>query len=180
MKSKLTNPFEKYKEIRNAIDKQVATLEKIHHKQLMCRKGCDLCCTDYSIFPVEFYAIQKALQNEKKAADKIDTIPAESCAFLINHTCAIYNERPVICRTHGLPLLFANDDGEFELSACELNFTSFDFDEFSMDNTFHQDKYNSMLFMLNREFLNENPGLGLSEMDLLPLKNIAVVKPEDT
>jgi Fe-S-cluster containining protein len=172
MKSKLTDPIKKYIEVRNTIDKHVSALEKKHKKHMVCRKGCDLCCVDYSIFPVEFYSIQKEINERNYTTTKSKATNAESCVFLENHACTIYAERPVICRTHGLPLIFANDDGEFELSACELNFTNFDFDDFDMGNTFHQDKYNSMLFMLNREFLQANPGLGLTEMELLPLKNI--------
>jgi len=173
MKSKLTDPIEKYREVRNAIDRQVSALEKKHGKHMVCRKGCDMCCMDYSIFPVEFYSVLNDLKNRNFEMVKSEPATAGSCVFLVNHACTIYTERPVICRTHGLPLLFANDDGEFELSACELNFTNFDFEDFNMDNTFHQDKYNSMLFMLNREFLNANPESGLKEMDLLPLKNIS-------
>jgi len=172
MKSKLTDPIEKYLEVRNTIDKHVFSLEKKHSKHLACRKGCDLCCMDYNIFPVEFYSIQKELKDRNFTAPESEAANAESCIFLENHACTIYAERPVICRTHGLPLIFANDDGEFELSACELNFTNFDFDDFDMDNTFHQDKYNSMLFMLNREFLHANPGLGFTEMELIPLKQV--------
>jgi Fe-S-cluster containining protein len=173
MKSKLTDPIEKYREVRNAIDKQVFALEKTHIKHMLCRKGCDLCCMDYSIFPVEYYSILKDLNERDFIPEKTTSETENGCVFLVNHACTIYTERPVICRTHGLPLLFANDDGEFELSACELNFTNFDFEDFNMDNTFHQDKYNSMLFMLNREYLNANPEAGLTEMELLPLKNIS-------
>jgi uncharacterized protein len=174
MKSKLTDPIEKYREVRNAIDKQVFALEKTHNKHMLCRKGCDLCCMDYSIFPVEYFSILKGL-NDRDFIPDITTPEAENgCVFLVNHACTIYTERPVICRTHGLPLMFANDDGEFELSACELNFTNFDFEDFNMDNTFHQDKYNSMLFMVNREFINASVNKKWGELDLIPLKELAV------
>jgi len=78
-----------------------------------------------------------------------------------------------MCRTHGLPLLYANDDGEWELSACELNFTEFDFEDFTMENTFPQDKYNSKLFLLNREFIAEFADKKYSELDLIPMKELA-------
>jgi Fe-S-cluster containining protein len=173
MKSKLTDPIEKYREVRNAIDKQVSALEKKHGKHMICRKGCDMCCMDYSIFPVEFYSVLADLKTRNFAMAKNEPATAGSCVFLVNHTCTIYAERPVICRTHGLPLLFANDDGEFELSVCELNFTKFDFDDFNMDNTFHQDKYNSMLFMVNREFIKASVYKKWGELDLIPLKELA-------
>ena len=172
MKSKLTDPIEKYREVRNAIDKQVSALEKKHNKHMVCRKGCDLCCMDYSIFPVEFYSVLKDLKSRNFIPEKNNQESENGCVFLVNHACTIYAERPVICRTHGLPLLFANDDGDFELSACELNFTNFDFEDFNMDNTFHQDKYNSMLFIVNREFINASEDKKFGELDLIPLKEL--------
>ncbi|MGE0021539.1 MAG: YkgJ family cysteine cluster protein [Draconibacterium sp.] len=173
MKSKLTDPIEKYREVRNTIDKHVSALEKKHNKHMVCRKGCDLCCMDYSIFPVEFYSVLKELKNRNFVPEKSEAETENGCVFLVNHACTIYAERPVICRTHGLPLIFANDDGEFELSVCELNFTNFDFEDFDMDNTFHQDKYNSMLFMVNREFINASEDKKFGELDLIPLKELA-------
>jgi len=77
-----------------------------------------------------------------------------------------------MCRTHGLPILYANDNGEWELSACELNFTEFDFDEFTDENTLPQDKYNSKLFLLNREFIAEFKDKKYSEFDLIALKEL--------
>ena len=173
MENKSKDHFERYKAIRNKIDKHVSALEKTHRKHLACKKGCDLCCMDYSIFPVEFYSIQHELKNREIPVQTNQEADEKSCVFLVDHSCAVYAERPVICRTHGLPLIFANDDGEFELSACELNFTNFDFEEFNMDNTFHQDKYNSMLFMLNREFVASLPENQFSEFDLIPIKKLA-------
>jgi Fe-S-cluster containining protein len=128
---------------------------------------------DYSILPVEFYSVLKDLKSRNFTPEKNNQDSENGCVFLVNHACTIYAERPMICRTHGLPLIFANDDGEFELSACELNFTSFDFEDFDMDNTFHQDKYNSMLFMVNREFINASEDKKFGELDLIPLKELA-------
>lgn len=164
-------PFNKYLKIRQEVDKFTGKLEKMHRKHLACKKGCDSCCMDFSVLPVEFYYILNELQNKGLKPEIEEPKAGTSCTFLKNHACTIYENRPLICRTHGMPLIYANDDGEFELSACELNFKEFDFDDFNMENTFHQDKYNSKLFMLNREFLmNENTGM--SELELIPVKNL--------
>jgi hypothetical protein len=71
-----------------------------------------------------------------------------------------------------LPLLYANDDGEWELSACELNFTDYDFEDFTPENTLLQDRYNSKLFLLNREFIAEFTDKKYDEMDLIPMKQL--------
>jgi len=165
--------FEKYKELLKEIDQHAAFLENMHHKHIKCRNGCDLCCIDFSVFPVEFYFILNELKKNNFEPEKEVNSEDEICAFLKNHTCTIYQQRPIMCRTHGLPLLYANDDGEWELSACELNFTEFNFDDFTMENTLPQDKYNSKLFLLNREFIAEFTDKKYGEMDLIPLKELA-------
>lgn len=164
--------FEKYAALRNEIARRSDYLEDAHIKHINCKNGCDLCCMDYSIFPVEFYFILDELKKKQTKPTSKNNVNDKICAFLKNSSCTIYDNRPIICRTHGLPLLFANDDGDWELSVCDLNFTEFDFEEFEMENTFPQDKYNSKLFVLNKEFVagfNENK---YGEFDLIPLKDL--------
>ena len=143
-----------------------------HAKHLQCKKGCDLCCMDYSIFPVEFYTILNRIQH-KEFQPKIKKSKEEtSCIFLKNHSCTIYENRPVICRTHGLPLLYMNENNEWELSNCELNFTEYDFERFNTGNTFPMDKFNSKLFVLNKKFIAEFDEIKYGESDLIPLKKL--------
>jgi len=165
--------FEKYKVLLKEIDLHAASLDEVHHKHMKCKNGCALCCIDFSVFPVEFYFILNELTNENIKHGKEGNLNDEVCAFLTNNSCTIYQQRPIMCRTHGLPLLYANDDGDFELSVCELNFAEFDFDDFTMENTLPQDKYNSKLFLLNREFIAEFKDEKYGEMDLIPLKELA-------
>ncbi|MGQ8338014.1 YkgJ family cysteine cluster protein [Sunxiuqinia sp. A32] len=157
----------RYSELRSAIDELSNKLFKMHHSHVECKKGCDLCCMDYQIFPVEFDSIKEAIKNEE-----IQTGTKEngSCIFLKDHECQIYEHRPIICRTHGLPLLFMNDE-QWELSACELNFTNFDDEEFTAENTFPQDKFNSLLFVLNKNYLNEIKS-DHGEFDLIPIHKL--------
>nr|WP_319509468.1 YkgJ family cysteine cluster protein [uncultured Draconibacterium sp.] len=164
--------FTAYEKLKNTIDKLSDDLEKQHKKHMKCKAGCDLCCMDYSIFPIEFFSIVIAL-NKQVDKPKINTGNDESsCIFLNNHTCEIYSERPIICRTHGLPLLYMNEENGWELSACELNFNEFDMEEFSEENTLPQDKFNSKLFLLNKEFIAKNKLTDYSEFDLIPIKEL--------
>ncbi|WP_299580588.1 YkgJ family cysteine cluster protein [uncultured Sunxiuqinia sp.] len=163
----MTSKFEKYHQLRNQVDQLSEQLSSLHKSHMACKKGCDLCCMDYDVFPIEFEAMKEALQNKQVDVQKsVDG----SCIFLKDHTCQIYEHRPIICRTHGLPLLFMNDD-QWELSACELNFTEFDDEEFNTENTFPQDKFNSKLFLLNQAFLKEND-LPYSDFDLIPIQKL--------
>lgn len=159
--------FDQYNQFIQRVDERCAELGTEHQAHLQCRKGCDLCCMNYRIFPIEYYAIKQALKHEANlTCESVDG----SCVFLNKQVCQIYEHRPVICRTHGLPLLFLNDE-QWELSTCELNFTEFDDEEFATENTFAQDRFNSELFMLNKLFIEKN-NLPYSEFDLVEMKNL--------
>lgn len=164
--------IEHYKKLRKRVDKQVQKLEEMHRPHLACKMGCDLCCMDYSIFPIEFYSIAMELKKNKFQPVLPSVNNNSSCIFLHNHACSIYAERPVICRTHGLPLLYMNDNEEWELSACELNFTEFDMEEFTNGNTFPQDRFNSELFMLNKEFIQNFEARKYDEFELIPIREL--------
>jgi uncharacterized protein len=166
-----------YRALRKRIDTSLEKLSAQHAPHMKCSIGCDLCCMDYSILPVEFYAILDELKEkgiETESIEQANDQNGKSCVFLKNHSCTLYESRPVICRTHGHPLLFTNDDYEWELSTCELNFTDYDYENFTPDNTWPQDTYNSKLFMLNKKFVTSLKGeTAYGEFDLIPLKNLA-------
>src|SRR5690554_4266888 len=160
-----------YKQLRDNIDELSGKLHRQHTEYMQCRKGCDLCCMDYSILPVEYHYIKNELKKEKEfSVPERSEASSNGCIFLKNHECTIYKHRPVICRTHGLPLLFTNDDYEWELSTCELNFRQFNYADFNPGNTYPQDTYNSKLFMLNKTFIAEEGEGKYGEFDLIPLK----------
>lgn len=159
-----------YLRLRSDLDILCERLTEAHDEHLKCAPGCHKCCMDFSIFPVEFFSILKENENKKV---KISNIAAEGeCLFLIDGLCSIYESRPIICRTHGLPILSMGED-DWELSYCELNFISDDMPEFEESNTFPQDLYNSKLFLNNREFVNSIKDKSYSETDLLSLKELA-------
>lgn len=174
MINKTKKILKEYRDLRHEIDSVVKILEREHSSHLECKAGCDLCCMDYGILPVEFFSILDELKSDNFQKESLKEMPADEsfCVFLQNHVCAIYKSRPIICRTHGLPLLFTNEDGEWQLSACELNFTQFNFEKFTIDNTYPQDKYNSKLFLLNRDFVAEYNDENIEEFDLIPLKKL--------
>jgi hypothetical protein len=64
-----------------------------------------------------------------------------------------------------------NENGEWELSACELNFAEYE-EEFHSGNTFPQDTFNSKLFMLNSEFIAEPENSHYGALYLIPLRKL--------
>ncbi len=164
-----------YYQLRSEIDQHIDYLWGEHNKHMACKKGCDLCCLDFDVFPVEPAAIKEQIETEYPDIlnDKSIETKEGTCAYLHNHACSIYNARPLICRTHGFPLVNMNEAGDqWELSFCHLNFNDVDDDYFDEDAIYEQDTYNSKLFVLNKNYLQANPDLGYNELDLVPLRSL--------
>ena len=158
-----------YNTIINELDTRCNQLHQTHQAHTRCRKGCSQCCMDFSVLPVEFYSILAAIKNNPP----IQLNEHEGCIFLVDHACTIYEHRPSICRSHGLPILNMDAEGEnWELSFCPLNFTKVDDDYFSLDNGFQQDVFNSKLYLANREFVSEFKENKFSENELIELRKL--------
>ncbi len=80
-----------------------------------------------------------------------------ACPLLVDDRCAVYESRPLICRTQGLPLLIAADDGEQEVDFCPLNFTAPNaFDDLDADRLAPLDALNLKLAIVNLQYCQEN------------------------
>ncbi|MFZ5553110.1 MAG: YkgJ family cysteine cluster protein [Bacteroidota bacterium] len=97
-------------------------LETIHQPRLHCKKGCFGCCVDN----IEVFGIEA--ENIKKQYPEVLQQPPNApgaCAFLDREgACRIYDARPFVCRTHGLPLRTIAEENNkiFELrDICPLN-----------------------------------------------------------
>ncbi|MBN2789997.1 MAG: YkgJ family cysteine cluster protein [Candidatus Delongbacteria bacterium] len=137
-------------------DSTNAKIDKIvkkHEKNLSCKKGCTYCCMNISVLPIEFYAIGKMILKAKK---QITVNRHKRCAFLQDNLCMIYKYRPIICRTHGLPLSHrdSHDPGRVNVSICEMNFVD-KIPKFNLDNTLDMDEINLKLYRLNEKFISK-------------------------
>lgn len=111
-------------DLHREIDDEAEALAKIHSERLQCRQGCSTCCVDdLSVTRVEAERIRRAhpdlLRNGEPHA-------VGGCAFLDERgACRVYQDRPYVCRSEGLPLriIFENEAGEIEerRSICPLN-----------------------------------------------------------
>lgn len=108
-----------------------------HGSHMQCSLGCSKCCSEgLTVFSVEAQRIfrwfeglepseRQQLGLNLSASMRSNSKPRK-CVFLHNNACSIYEARPVVCRTQGLPLqLKRADEGgeEVELSLCDLNFS---------------------------------------------------------
>ncbi len=117
---------ESYDKLLSALDEESARLSSRFESEVVCRAGCSACCkVPRSVLPLEAEYILRNNNLDKETKETIKKNAAESgnCPFLINDLCAVYPLRPVICRTHGLPLLyFFEEEERYAITHCELNF----------------------------------------------------------
>lgn len=172
----MSTATDSYRNFRRRTAQACQQLEHLHACHLVCKAGCHDCCVNLTVFPVEYYAI---LEDLRSAAIKELTLDDQAtCAFLKTGLCQIYDLRPTICRTHGLPVAFVNDDPDdpaMNVSFCPLNFTQAKDEDlaFGPESTLELDSLNMELYELNLAFLDERPELKLDPSDRIPLKRLA-------
>lgn len=149
------NYYEQYYQLRADIDATITKLEQTHANKMQCKQGCDSCCESIRVFPIEFNAIKKEQECYEKTPYKFKHGITKKCRFLKKGVCQIYNSRPIICRTQGLPLLYENAIGNaYELSVCKLNFKGIEPSFFNLENALFMPPFNSRLFLLNQAYVN--------------------------
>lgn len=94
---------------------------------IACRRGCDDCCRHLSLFPVEGAMLAAAVAGLPAAeAEQVRrraraSRPDGPCPLLEDGACLLYEARPLICRTHGMPLLATGENGR-SIDFCPRNF----------------------------------------------------------
>ncbi len=111
-----------------------------------CRAGCSGCCRLETVCGLEAAILLAGGAGE--VAPPI-TAGDEICCLLQDDLCRFYDQRPLICRTHGLPLAsFELTDGEAD--CCPLNLpTLATVDELEADLVLDLDLVTENLLRLN-------------------------------
>jgi hypothetical protein len=90
------------------VDARAGALHARHAARLQCRRGCHGCCVDdLAVFEIEALRIRTRAPAVLRRAPH----PPGACAFLDDAgSCRIYEHRPYVCRSQGLPLRWIDDD----------------------------------------------------------------------
>jgi len=145
-----------YRQLVTQADALCARIVRDFAPRIVCREGCGDCCQLQSVLPVEAYnlywhwrrlpvAEREALQQAIASAD------GGVCPLLTDARCPLYAARPLICRTHGLPILFATEAGR-SVDFCPLNFVGVD--SLPGSAVIDLDRLNQLLAQINREFVD--------------------------
>jgi Fe-S-cluster containining protein len=95
--------LEELTKLHRAIDRRARAIAGHHAGRLNCAPGCAACCRDdLTVFSVE----AELIRREQRGVLAHETPhPPGQCPFLSAAlTCRIYEQRPYVCRTQGLPL----------------------------------------------------------------------------
>ncbi|TYT73846.1 YkgJ family cysteine cluster protein [Desulfobotulus mexicanus] len=120
--------FVNYRALVKRVDERLEEIRMQAGSHMVCSKGCDACCRHISVFAVEAFAMAKAmaaLGEDEKASIRMRAEkagPEDPCPLLNDGLCGLYEARPIICRTHGYPLLIQEEEEAF-LDCCPLNFS---------------------------------------------------------
>lgn len=154
--------MERYRELLAKLDGHGERLLRRYGDRIVCGEGCAECCTLSSVSGIEAYGIlgyarglserrggaAAARTRKNNGPGGADRRGPRLCPFLAEDRCVIYPARPVICRTHGYPLLI-----EKKVDFCPKNFVSPD----AIDAGFILDleRLNTLISSLNIMFLGE-------------------------
>jgi hypothetical protein len=129
--------FAEYDALVAKVDAAVAAIVDRAQDALACAAGCASCCVDgLSVVAVEAAALARYADDHDV---DVDAGRDGHCVFLrADGRCAVYAARPLLCRTHGLPLRGGVDVDDApaapaasralhvlnDVSVCALNFTN--------------------------------------------------------
>jgi len=154
--------LEEYQALCRLTDERVRNLEGILAAGINCKPGCHTCCKLSSVLPLEALVIRRAVDRfdarlQELIRRQANAASSDYCPLLHDGLCLIYGHRPLICRSHGVPVAYVDYERQcIEVSACPLNFPA----DFSLQEE-------QLLFMdeLNQRLRQLNDALGLGETD---------------
>ena len=129
-------------------------VHRIRHKydaHIACHKGCACGCRNLSLMPIEALALSGAVQDLSEGL-KVKILKHASnasfwdCPLLEEGACSLYAFRPIICRTHGYPLL-TYYQGKPSIGYCRHNFKNIP--SIPADAVIDLEKINSALRVIN-------------------------------
>ena len=155
------DPIEEYRSLRSRIDEEIRKLEGLHGQDITCHAGCATCCVNLTVFPCRILCHPGRSQKNPCDTNRFSFRRIRSLRISPWGLCRIYPFRPIICRTHGLPILFLNDSQEepaWEVSFCELNFRNKTGIEFTDDTLLDIETINAELNRINDQFISSLSG----------------------
>ena len=124
MSAKAQGADETYAALAARVDAFFARVMASHPGQMQCRRGCFACCHPHlHLVAYEWRRVRAAVlaldpMTRTAIAARAADPKATHCALLdADGACTVWQARPMVCRSHGLPLRLG-----VERVTCHLNF----------------------------------------------------------
>ncbi len=126
--SSAPSPADQLGALSARVDAFFVRVQAAHPSAMQCRRGCSTCCQrDLRLLPVEWRRVAEAVEalppDDRNAIRAAIDMPAQSsaadrCVLLApDGSCRVFAARPLVCRSHGLPIRL-----EGHRTTCALNF----------------------------------------------------------
>lgn len=163
----MENPLDNYYQMVARVDALCRGIRDMLSDRITCSAGCSSCCTAITLFPVEAAALNAALEalpEARQAAIRRHVAAragGERCPLLEDQRCLLYAARPIICRTHGFPIVYT-EGSERTVDCCPLNLGEAE-QPLSGSAIIDLDRLNTLLVAVNALFLSQADVIGLPE-----------------
>ena len=163
----MENLLENYYRMIFRVDALCRGIQEALSDQITCSEGCSSCCTEITLFPVEAAALRAALDALPDAERSVilchvaAQAGGERCPLLENRRCLLYAARPIICRTHGLPIIYT-EGSERKSDCCPRNLNEGD-QAVSGAAIIDLDRLNTLLVAVNALYLSHADISGLPD-----------------
>ncbi len=147
------------------VDAKSAAVVAAHADQFACRRGCHSCCQPgLTVNAVEAAHVRAYVEATPGLAATLAALVAAAphggtrCALLTEAgACSIYAARPLVCRSHGLPLT-VTEAGGTRRDVCPLNFTGRDLADIPASDVVNLDTLNTLLTLIDRQYTGDASG----------------------
>jgi uncharacterized protein len=179
--------FLHYQKLLTDIEALTKNLKEKFIQQITCHLGCIGCCQQQlTLSLIEADFISQAIKNlsniqQQKILLAAQTIKnktneTNACPLLDGIACSVYESRPVICRTHGFPITFKDEESEdLFLDVCPLNFSEDgDLEELNPIDTIDIDRLNLRLAAINYTYSKDELGDGKKSAERMEMSEIII------
>lgn len=174
----MAEPLANYHSLLAKVDDLCRGIEERLGEGIACHAGCSSCCLAISVFPVEAVAMIAAA--DRLPPGQLQQLKAhlgrwregdQRCPLLKDDQCLLYEARPIICRTHGLPILLT-EGGERRIDICPKNCQGVD--HLPGEAVVDLERLNTLLAAVNALYLRE---FGIRLPERIPLNQLAEMLP---
>lgn len=160
---KIQSALGQYYALLTRIESLFAEIQSRHASVMRCKLSCHSCCKpELTVGPLEAENIRHALSTDAARLESLLELEKQlphkgkRCSFLTAEGgCGIYELRPLVCRSHGVPLQFKDPstrDNEAPRlrDVCSLNFEGVDIGRLDSRDVMNLDTLNTLLALLTQ------------------------------